>query len=300
VVHVKFGVVLPLAEDEKTGQATPYQEIRLLARQAEAEGIDSVWVFDHLLYRLPNLPEFGTWEAWTLLTAIAGATKRVEVGSIVLCTAFRNPAVLAKMASTLDEISGGRLILGLGAGWHEPEFRAFGLPFDHLASRFEEALHIIAPLLRTGSADFAGRFVRAENATLQPRGPRPMGPPLMIGARKPRMLRLTAEYADAWNTCWLGHVSDIFHARRAEFLAACTEVGRDPTSIKVTVGVRIDFEPPPVPTGPDDALAGSDDEIATALQAWAKVGADHVICHLSPMMPQTLHRFAAIVRIIRT
>jgi alkanesulfonate monooxygenase SsuD/methylene tetrahydromethanopterin reductase-like flavin-dependent oxidoreductase (luciferase family) len=121
----------------------------------------------------------------------------------------------------------------------------------------------------------------------------------MIGARKPRMLRLTAEYADAWNTCWLGHVSDIFHARRTEFLAACTEVGRDPTSIKVTVGVRIDFEPPPVPAGPDDALSGSDDEIATALQAWAKVGADHVICHLSPITPRTLQRFAAIVRTIR-
>ncbi len=296
---MKFGVVLPMAEDGDTGQTTSYNGLRARARQAEADGLDSVWVFDHLLFRWPNRPTLGIWEAWTLLTAIAEATERVEVGAIVLCNAFRNPAVLAKMAVTLDEISDGRLILGLGAGWHEPEFRAFGLPFDHLVSRFEESLRIITPLLRTGEVDFHGNFVQAKEAVLRPRGPRPMGPPILIGAAKPRMLRLTAEYADAWNTCWLGRVSATFSTRHAEFVATCAEVGRDAADVAVTVGIQVNFEPPLEPVDPTYVLSGSEDEISTALREWAEAGADHLICQLSPTTSETLQRFATIVRSAR-
>jgi alkanesulfonate monooxygenase SsuD/methylene tetrahydromethanopterin reductase-like flavin-dependent oxidoreductase (luciferase family) len=128
---MKIGVVLPITEDEPSGQPPGYAEIRALALQAEAAGFDSLWIIDHLLFRFPDKPTPGVWEGWTLLAALAEATKRVELGSLVLCTAFRNPALLAKMAATVDEISGGRLILGVGAGWHQPEFDAFGLPFDH-------------------------------------------------------------------------------------------------------------------------------------------------------------------------
>ncbi len=127
---MKVGVILPLSTDNGVPS---YIQIRAWARAAEAAGLDSVWIYDHLLYRFPDKPPQGIWEGWTVMAALAEATERVELGALVLCTAFRNPAVLAKMAVTLDEISGGRIILGLGAGWHEPEFAAFSLPFDHLA-----------------------------------------------------------------------------------------------------------------------------------------------------------------------
>jgi alkanesulfonate monooxygenase SsuD/methylene tetrahydromethanopterin reductase-like flavin-dependent oxidoreductase (luciferase family) len=154
---------------------------------------------------------------------------------LVTCTAFRNPALLAKMADAVDEVSAGRLILGLGAGWHEPEFKAFGYPFDRLASRFEDALRIVAPLVRGGAVDYQGTYERAVNCVSLPRGPRPDGPPILIGASRPRMLRLTAELGDAWNTCWLGRADEL--PPRLETLhAACSEVGRDPTTLDVTVG----------------------------------------------------------------
>src|SRR3954453_8353745 len=147
---MRGGVVMPIAGGDALDRAPSYADIRALARQAEAAGFDSIWVYDHLLFRFPEQPTGGIWEAWTLLAALAEATERVELGTIVLCVPFRNPAVLAKMADTLEEISGGRLILGLGAGWHQPEFDAFGIPFAHKVDRFEEALQIIAPLLREG------------------------------------------------------------------------------------------------------------------------------------------------------
>lgn len=169
---MKIGLVLPLAE--YPWKQPSYPEIRSLALAAEDAGFDSLWVFDHLLFRGPDGPAEGIWESWTVLSALAEATRRVELGTFVLCTAFRNPAVLAKMAVTLDAVSGGRLILGLGSGWHRPEFDAFGIPFDHRVDRFEEALRIILPLLRTGRlARFEGRYHRVEDAELRPAGVRP-------------------------------------------------------------------------------------------------------------------------------
>ena len=153
-----------------------------------------------------------------MLSALAEATTRIELGTLVMCTAFRNPALLAKMADAVDEVSAGRLILGLGAGWHEPEFSAFGYPFDHLASRFEDALRIVAPLVRGDVVDYQGAYERAVDCVSLPRGPRPDGPPILIGASRPRMLRLTAELADAWNTCWLGRAAELPQRRRG---AAC-------------------------------------------------------------------------------
>src|ERR1043165_3879953 len=153
---MRVGVVMPIGEDDATGSTPSYTTIRAFAQRAEASGFDSIWVYDHLLFRFPEQPTGGIWECWTLLAALAEATERVDLGTIVLCVSFRNPAVLAKMADTLEEISGGRLILGLGAGWHQPEFDAFGIPFDHKAGRFEEALKIIVPLLKEGKVDFTG------------------------------------------------------------------------------------------------------------------------------------------------
>jgi alkanesulfonate monooxygenase SsuD/methylene tetrahydromethanopterin reductase-like flavin-dependent oxidoreductase (luciferase family) len=207
-------------------------------RAAEAAGLDSVWIYDHLLYRFPGKPPQGIWEGWTVMAALGEATERVELGALVLCTAFRNPAVLAKMATTLDEITGGRIILGLGAGWHEPEFSAFGLPFDHLVDRFGEALQIIVPLLRDGEVDFTGKYFSAPNCALLPKPARRI--PILIASAKERMHKLTAQYADQWNTAWVGEVSAT-EERRSALLAACDAVGRDPRTLEQTVGSTSSF-----------------------------------------------------------
>ncbi len=199
---MKIGILLPTAETDN-GNTLRYREIRDAALQLERDDFDSIWIVDHLLFQWEGQPRRGIWEGWSVLAAMAEATERIELGTLVMCTAFRNPALLAKMADAVDEVSDGRLILGLGAGWHEPEFNAFGYPFDHLASRFEDALRIIAPLVRSGAVNYQGAYERADDAVSLPRGPRPSGPPILIGASRSRMLRLTAELADAWNTCWL-------------------------------------------------------------------------------------------------
>ena len=298
---MKIGIVLPMSETDE-GQMVRYAQLRAMALRAEADGFDSVWVYDHLLFRFPDNPTRGIWEAWTLLSALAEATERVELGALVLCTAFRNPALLAKMADTLDEVSGGRLILGLGAGWHRPEFDAFGFPFDHLVGRFEDALRIIHPLLRTGAVDFRGEYPQGPDCVSLPRGPRQDGPPILIGAFGPRMLRLTAQYADAWNTCWLGQPTKLAE-RRAALEAACAEVGRDPATIEVTVGVAVALpEPGETVDGADDPdkfLSGSAEEIAAGLRAYADLGVGHVTCAFFPPTPAALGRLSEALAIYR-
>src|SRR5204863_9724625 len=167
---LKVGALMRIGEAELSWRTASYGELREIAQAAEGVGLDSIWVYDHLLFRAPGEPTTGIYEAWSMLAALAADTSRVEVGTVVLAIPFRNPAILAKMAATIEEISGGRLILGLGAGWNEPEFDAFGIPFDHRVGRFEEALQIVLPLLREGHADFHGRFYRADDAVLVPRG----------------------------------------------------------------------------------------------------------------------------------
>ena len=279
--RMKIGVVMPVAEDLEQGGALPYAKIRAIARATEAANFDSVWVFDHLIYRFPEQPEFGTWEAWTLMSALAEATERVQIGSIVLCMPFRNPAVLAKMAATLDDVSQGRLILGLGAGWHEPEFDAFGLPFDHRVDRFEEALNIIVPLLREGHVDWTGKYHQAPNSVIRPRGPSSRGPEILIAGSKPRMLRLTATFGDSWNTAWFGEPT-LLPERRANLEAACAEVGRDPATLAVTVGVNIAVPSDDTSSiDPAKTIAGSPTDIARVFGAYEGQGVRHLQCNLS-------------------
>ncbi len=290
---MKVGVLLPPGDVAAVGHVPSYPELRSLAWAAETGGLDSIWVYDHLLFAFPGKPRAGVWEAWTVLSGLAEATHRVELGTLVACTAFRNPAVLAKMAVTLDAMSGGRLILGLGAGWHEPGFAAFGLPYDHLADRFEEAVRIIVPLVHEGAVDFTGRYVSAPDCELLPAPSRRI--PVLIAAAQPRMLRLTGEYADHWNTAWLGHV-DALSAPRAALDAAAAAVGRDPATLGVTVGVNVAFtDLGDVPDGSDDPatfLTGSVDAIADGLRAYADAGVGHVIAWLHPVSAATVQRFA--------
>ena len=147
---MKLGYVVWLGENYELGRASRYSELRDMALEAEHAGFDSIWLYDHFLFAFDGHPIEGIWEGWTMMSALAEATRQVELGSLVLCNQFRNPAILAKMAVTLDEISNGRLILGEGAGWNQAEFDAFGIPFNRRVDRFEEALQIIAPLLKEG------------------------------------------------------------------------------------------------------------------------------------------------------
>jgi alkanesulfonate monooxygenase SsuD/methylene tetrahydromethanopterin reductase-like flavin-dependent oxidoreductase (luciferase family) len=213
---MKIGFVIVLRGGMRTTARAPrYTAVREMALHAEALGFDSLWLYDHLLYRSEGQPTVGIWECWTVLSALAEATQRVELGTLVLCNQFRNPALLAKMASTLDEVSHGRLIFGIGAGWNEAEFRAFGMPVDHRVTRLEEALQIITPLLREGHVDFTGRYYQARDCEITPRGPRDRGPPVLIGGSGPRMLRLTAQYADMWNAAYLSVPASLVAPKRS-------------------------------------------------------------------------------------
>lgn len=304
---MKVGVVLPISQEDGTSAAPSYPEIRAIATGAEEGGLDSVWVFDHLLFRFDG-ETTGIHECWTVLAAIAEATSRVELGTIVMCTSFRNAALLAKMAATLDHVSGGRLILGIGSGWHDPEFDAFGYPADHKVGRFEEALTIIRSLIREGRADFDGRWMTARDAVLVP----PARPdiPILIAAKRPRMLDLTARHADAWNVAWFGMPDARWRGLRDQLVVACVAAGRDPATLERTAGVTVRYpDLLPAPTGEAEdaatdakpappALVG-DDEVAAGLVAYAEEGTGHVMAAMEPTTPEAVARFAATVRAFR-
>src|SRR6476659_7240921 len=219
------------------GRMTTFAETREYATIAEQSGLDSIWVFDHLLFRFPPEPDEGPHEAWTTLAALAPVVPRVELGALVLCSSFRPAGVLAKMAATLDDLSGGRLVLGIGSGWHEPEYDAFGLPFEPRVSAFAEDLEVIARLLRSETVSLEGRFRTYDRAILLPPPARRL--PILVASKGPRMLRLTATWADAWNTAWFGRADDRLRTRLADLDEACAATGRDPTSIRRTVGIRL-------------------------------------------------------------
>ena len=299
---LKVGVQLPEVERE-----VRWPELLDMARALEDLGYDSVWVGEHLLYRWPDRPPRGPWEAWAMLAALAAATSRIELGPLVACTAFHNPAVLAKRADTIDEISGGRFILGLGAGWNDTEFRAAGIPFDHRIDRFEEAFTIIRGLLRDGAIDFAGTYYQARDSELLPRGPRPGGPPLMIGSNGERMLRITAPHVDAWNSWYADTRNEPagVPALRDKVDAACRAAGRDPGEIERTVAVQVRM---PGGTGREMGdtsekmsvapLQGSPDEMAEELRAYAREGIGHVQLWLEPNTLESLEAFAPVLELL--
>lgn len=297
---MKIGVVVNHAEDVATQRTASYREIRQQAMVAEDGGLDSIWLFDHLLLRFNAEHTSGIWECWTMLSALADATSRVELGTLVLCNPFRNPALLAKMAHTLDEVSQGRLILGLGAGWHKPEFDAFGYSFAKRVDRFEEALQIVNPLLRGERVDFVGEHYQVEDCVMVPPGPRPAGIPLLIGAGQPRMLRLVAQYAEMWNTAWLGKPTELAE-RLALIQAACQDVGRDPKTMRITVGVQVGFpdlgEVTPFTSEP---LTGTTAELAEAFCEYEAAGADHLVIMPSPSTETAVKHLAEAAQLYRS
>jgi alkanesulfonate monooxygenase SsuD/methylene tetrahydromethanopterin reductase-like flavin-dependent oxidoreductase (luciferase family) len=307
--RLQLGVSLPVWEDRE-GRAPGWDALRGLAVAAEAAGVDTVWVPDHLQSR----PTTGFWECWTILTALSQVTDRVTLGPHVLCAGYRNPGLVARMAATLDEVSGGRLILGLGAG--DPAFdaswRLYGYPSDRIVSRFAESLEVIARLFRGETVEFAGEFVTIDEATLRPRGPRAGGPPLWVAARGPRMLRLAATWADAINYEEAGATVGDFAAVSTRLDVACAEVGRDPATIARTGSVLVSFaDDERAMTGPRaTALRGTPEEIAAGLRAWQAAGVNHLTCWIDDGTGTTLttawprltlaglERFAEVVRLV--
>jgi probable F420-dependent oxidoreductase len=260
-----------------------------MARAAEAVGFDSVWVGDHYLYRADGRPERGPWEAWTMLAALAGVTERVRLGPLVSCLAFHRPAQLAKMAATVDEVSGGRLVFGVGAGWNEAEFRAFGIPFDHRATRFEEAFSIIRRLLSGDRVTMQGRFCRVDEAVLLPAPKR--RPPLMLGSNGERMLAAALPHVDAWNT-WFdgyGNTPEGFERLNATITAAADRAGRDPSTLIRSACVLVAPEGVPPSSGERVVgaelrpLAGDAAAIASGLRELSEAGADEVILVATPI-----------------
>jgi len=296
--RLRVGIQLPEVERE-----VRWPEYLAMARAAEAAGFDTLWLGDHLLYRYGDGSTRGPWEVWTMLSALAASTSRIRLGPLVAATAFHAPPMLAKLAATVDEISGGRLILGLGAGWNETEFRAFGFPFDHRISRFEEAFTIVRTLLRDGSIDFDGRFFQARDCELQPKPARPGGPPLMVGSVGPRMLEITLPHVELWNV-WYRDSNNSpagLEPILRDLDAACRKVGRDPATLEKTSAVLVrlpggtgrvmgDTTQKDVPP-----VQGSPAEIAARLREYAALGLAEVQLVVDPITIESIQSLAPVL-----
>jgi probable F420-dependent oxidoreductase len=299
---IGVGIQLPEVERE-----VRWPELRAIARAAEQAGFDSIWLGDHLLYRYPSGETRGPWEAWTTLAALAEATERVALGPLVAAGAFHAPFMLAKQAATVDEVSGGRLVLGLGAGWNPVEFAALGVPFDHRIARFEEAFTIVRTLLSEGRIDVRGQFFTARDAELLPRPARPGGPPLLIGSSGPRMLAATLPYVDAWNAWYVdtGNRARGVAPLRAVVDAAAAAAGRDPAAIERTVAVLVQL---PGGTGrivgdPDrrravPPLRGSPEAMAAELMVYAREGIGHVQLVVDPITRGSVEALAPVLEVL--
>jgi alkanesulfonate monooxygenase SsuD/methylene tetrahydromethanopterin reductase-like flavin-dependent oxidoreductase (luciferase family) len=272
-----------------------WPELRAMVEAAEGIGLDSIWVGDHLLYRDRGPEPVGPWEAWSQLAAIAAVTSRVQIGPLVASTSFHNPAMLAAKAAAVHEISDGRLVLGLGAGWNEAEYLAYGYPFDHRVSRFEESFTVIRQLLRDGAANLDGRFLRVTDLPRVP-PPRRPGPALMVGSIGPRMLEITLPHVDAWNAwfAWFGNTVEGYVRLRDLVDAACGAVGRDPAEVERTLALLValpgsigrpagrndEQEPDPIP--------GDAASLAPALRGFADAGVGHVQLVLDPITVESI------------
>lgn len=298
---IKIGVQLPEVEYECT-----WPEYAEMARVAEEIGLDSLWLGDHLMYRYadPTIAPRGPYESWTTLSALAAITDQITLGHLVASALFHPPPMIAKMAATIDQISDGRFVLGLGAGWHEPEYRGFGIPFDHRFSRFREAWQVITGLFANGESTLEGEYYTIEGALLFPKPVQPGGPPIMIGSYGQKMLELTLPRADWWNA-WSQDYGGTFEglATLLERIdAVCEQVGRDPATLVKTVAPLVgmpgargrlsEYGAPP-------ALDGTDPHaLAADLHRFAEMGIDHVQLVLDPINATTIAALQDVLKLV--
>jgi alkanesulfonate monooxygenase SsuD/methylene tetrahydromethanopterin reductase-like flavin-dependent oxidoreductase (luciferase family) len=298
---LKVGVQLPEIE-----RPVRWPELAAMIRMAEQAGFDSLWVGDHFLYRMADGTADAPWDCWSLLAAAAAITSRLTLGSLVTPVGFYNPAVLAKKAATVDEISGGRLVLGLGAGWNEVEFRGYGVPYDHRTSRFGEAFTIIRTLLQEGRIDFEGEYFSARDCELVPRS-RPGGPPLMVGSVGERMLEITLPYVQAWNV-WhsdTGNTPAGVAPLRARVDAACLRVGREPAAVAATVCVLVRMAGGVGRRQGDgytdrtaNPVSGEPEIISEELRAYARAGVTEVQLVLDPITVESIEAFGKVFELL--
>jgi alkanesulfonate monooxygenase SsuD/methylene tetrahydromethanopterin reductase-like flavin-dependent oxidoreductase (luciferase family) len=298
---LKVGVQLPEVE-------FPYRwpDLAAMIRAIEDIGFDAIWTGDHFLYRMPDGTYDAPWDAWSILAAAAAMTRKVTLGPLVTPLGFYNPAVLAKKAATVDEISGGRLVLGVGAGWNEIEFRGYGVPYDHRIARFQEAFTIVRTLLQEGHIDFEGVYASARDCELVPQS-RAGGPPILIGSVGERMLDITLPYVASWNV-WhtdTHNSPEGVPPLQARVAAGCQRVGRDPATVDTTIVVLVrmpggkgrrqgqgGFDPTPNP------LMGPPEVIAEGLRAYAGVGVKEVQLVVDPITIPALEGLAPVLEIL--
>ena len=314
---MKIGVLMPIWTGSLDGRTPTMREAIDFARHAESVGLDSLWLTDHLYWEAYadfravgiELPvewagvKGGQWECWTMMTALALMTSRITLGTLVSNTTFRNPALLARTVDNVNDLAPGRLILGLGAGDFASEHRAYGFDFQRHVGRFEDALHILLPLLRGARFSYAGEFHAVEDAELLPRSSGPV-PPVMIGTLRglPRMSRLPAQHADMWN-CMIAFADcalSTFLGAWAPVARACEKVGRDPATLARGATVSVNFSDGPyglIPTAVP--FAGSATQIADRFAEYAEHGAEHVSVIPYPWNVASLERLAEVVALLR-
>ena len=272
----RIGIYIDLNDVRSDGSKSSWADIKKMAQEAERIGCDSVALADRL-----QMDDIGLWESTTMVAAIAAVTTRVRIGTAVTRSIYRNPAMLAKIADSLDEISGGRFTLGLGMGSGEGDNVQFGYPRDYLYSRFEEALMVTHTLLRTGKIDHSGRYYQAKDCVLKPRGPTTEGTPIMIAATAPKMMRLAARYADYWNCMIMPTSPDGWQRQIDNIEAACEAEGRDPATLKKVAAVLVTGSPDiQHPYG--ESLSGEPGQIADAINRFFESGFHEVIVYPAP------------------
>ena len=289
---MKVGVQLPEAE-----RVVRWPEYLAMARAAEEVGLESIWLGDHLLYRDDGREERGPLEVWTLLAALAAVTERATIGPLVACASFHPPGLIAKMAATVDDVSGGRLVLGLGAGWNEVEYRAFGLPYDHRVSRFEESFGIVRRLLAGERVTLDGRFWQAEELVLMP--PHERRIPLMIGSNGERMLSIALPHVDWWNTWYAsyGNTVEGFAELNGRISEAAEQAGREPSEIARSTAVLVELDPDAVkrPHSDEEALPIALDGLRAHLDGLAEASADEAILILRPIDEDSIRAVGAVL-----
>ena len=299
---MKIGLYLPHWTGAWDGENPRWDNVLETARSAEQAGFDSIWVIGHHYLRFEQGQPWSLWDPWSLLAALAVSTKHITLGPLVSCTAHYNPGLLARTAATVDEISGGRLVLGVGGGYFGAEFQAFGIPADHRVDRFEEAIQIVSGLLRGDRVDFEGRYHRTHDLALDLPGNRPGRPPILIGAAQPRMMKLTARYGDLWNG-WLPFSNDPIGELRElnrSLDRACEEEDRDPATLGRTAAAAVGVLGRTVRYGPHEmvSLGSTTGELVDKLHAIEGEGIDHLQLCMAPATPRGIEALAPVVEAV--
>lgn len=307
--RIGIGLCLP-TWPLRDGSYASWPQMRRLAQSMEALGVDTLWVPDHLQRTTPKRGTFGFWECWTILTAAAEATSRIGIGPFIACTGFRNPALLAKMAETLDEVSGGRVVLGLGSGVPErdPSWSAFGYDASRHVSKYGEAVEIVARLVHDGALTFEGEHYRVDEAVIEPRGPRAGAMTVFAAGLGDRTAQIAARHADQINvnraiTNEADALEVVAIARRA-----CEAVGRDPATLGVTGWARVAVDDDGLATDKAGCLVGGPADVAATVRAARAAGVEHLTMYvgtaddpspLPALTDDTLERFAPFLEAIR-